>query len=383
MPKLVDGNQKAIDALALNSGWWKVKGVPGLYVRCRATSKSFMLQRRIQGELVKTMLGPLTMKAAKEKALAQWGKLEPAADDVLTLGSAIEQYIEAKTAAGKMAPKTAVLYRYNARKYLERWKKHTLVAIGKDRLGIRQLQQAITTKYGPATSNQCVRLLAAVYRWSRDIDDRLPEWPRKAAEIHKIKPRDWAYSADELKAWWSTTGQKDGKKAALGVRTLSPLKKMWWLTALFTGGRKGSIEALRWADVDLQKKILFFRETKGDRPYAVPMADKLVELLAAYRTSEEIPPSEWVFPSPVITDAHIVDVKNRREGVGPAHRMRHTFKTTATGLGIHGDQSKILMGQSLGGDVSRDYITRSEVLESLRADVNKIASRYVEIMGLE
>jgi hypothetical protein len=63
--KLVDANQKAVDALPLNSGMWRIKGIPGLYVRSRATTKSFMLQRRVEGDLVKLMLGPLSVKLKK------------------------------------------------------------------------------------------------------------------------------------------------------------------------------------------------------------------------------------------------------------------------------------------------------------------------------
>ena len=201
--KVIDGNQKAIDVLPLNSGTWKIKGIPGLYVRARATSKSFMLQRRIDDDLVRSILGPLTMKAAKEEAAKQWGNLErsmPPMDAVLTLGTAIEQYIESKTTAGKMAPKTAKLARYNADHHLALWKKRTMKDVGNNRLAIRQLQQRITSDHGQAASNQVVRLLAAVYRWCRDVDETLPEWSRKAAEIHNIKPRQWAYSPDELRA---------------------------------------------------------------------------------------------------------------------------------------------------------------------------------------
>jgi len=165
--KEVEGNQKAIDALPLNSGMWKVRGESGLYVRCRVASKSFMLQRRIDGDLVKVMLGQITVKSAKEEAKKQWATLErtPAADGLSTLGAAIEVYIEAKMAAGKMAEKTASIARYNSKRYLSGWKNHSLKDIGNNALGVRLLQQQITKKHGKATSNQCVRLLAAVYRW--------------------------------------------------------------------------------------------------------------------------------------------------------------------------------------------------------------------------
>jgi len=48
--KIEAANQKAVDALLLNGGMWRVKEIPGLYVRCRAQSKSFILQRCVRGE---------------------------------------------------------------------------------------------------------------------------------------------------------------------------------------------------------------------------------------------------------------------------------------------------------------------------------------------
>jgi len=69
------------------------------------------------------------------------------------------------------------------------------------------------------------------------------------------------------------------------------------LGVLFTGARNGSIEALKWRDFDFARKTIHFRVTKGDRPYVVPMSDKLAEMLTAYWNCPELPPSEWSFPS--------------------------------------------------------------------------------------
>src|SRR5215831_6015101 len=63
-PKVVAANQKAIDALPLGSGMWTVDGVMGLFVRCRAQSKSFLIQRRVHGKLVKETLGQMPVKQA-------------------------------------------------------------------------------------------------------------------------------------------------------------------------------------------------------------------------------------------------------------------------------------------------------------------------------
>ena len=387
--KSIPATQKAVDALPLNSGTWRVEGVPGLYIRCRAASKSFFVQRRVDGELVREYLsGNVTVKAAKATAMRKWSgmKPKPASDGVLTLETAIEQYLEAKA----LAEKTRTLARYNVDRYLANWKKRSLGEIGRDRIGVRSLQQTITREHGAATSNQVIRLLSAVYRWQRTANVDLPESPTVVAEIHKIKPRDWAYSDEELKCWWRAEKRdKNGKvvnindePVMLGVSTLSPIKRMWWLTASFTGARKGSLEALKWRDVDLEKKTIHFRVTKGDRPYIVPMSDKLAELLKEYRASNQVPPSEWIFPSNVIDGGHLKDVKNPNEGVGPAHRLRHTFRTTLAQIGATPDQARLLMGHSMGGDVSRGYITSALVIESLRPITNAVAAQYVKIFAI-
>ncbi len=381
-PKLVGANQKAIDALPRNSGTWRVEGIPGLYLRCRAQSKSFFLQRRVQGKLVKETLGSLPMKRAREKAMRLWSALKPkpATHEVVTLESAIERYLEEKS----LAPKTVESYRYNLQRYLNDWKDRGLHEVGNDRAGFRYLIRQVKKNHGVATSNQVVRLVSAVYRWQRKIDTSLPESPTTAVEVEAIPARDWAYSAEQLRAWWYMHKESKGADPVeLGVRILGPIKRMWWLTALFTGARKGSIEALQWQDLDFEKKTIRFRVTKGDHPYIVPMSDKLAELLTGYRDGDQVPPSDWVFPSTVKEGQHIVGVKNDKEGAGPAHRLRHTFRTTLAELGASPDQARMLMGHSMGGDISRGYISVPLLVESLRPLVNAVAARYLQIAGLD
>jgi hypothetical protein len=120
--KLVQANQKALDALPLNSGMWRVDGIPGLYVRCRATTRSFIQQRRIDGVLVKEVLGPLTMRQAKEKAMDRWNAIRPATEGAdLRLDEAVEAYISHRLTMNKMASKTVRLARYNMERYLKSW----------------------------------------------------------------------------------------------------------------------------------------------------------------------------------------------------------------------------------------------------------------------
>lgn len=380
--KSVAASQKAIDALPLDSGTWRIQGLIGFYIRCRK-SKGYFVQRRVEKELVREYLGgDMTLKEARALAVKKLAVLKPrpAPEGVVTLEAAVNAYCENRRMMGKMSDKTLALATYNTERYLEPWKSRTLEQIGRDRAGIAEFHAKITRNHGKATCNQVTRLLAAVYRWHQDrIQTDLPEWPRRVAEVHSIPARNWAYSDEELKAWWSAAAQ-DGKR--MGVSSLGALKRMWWLTALFTGARKGSIEALRWQDVDLDKRTIFFSLAKGGRVYTVPIADVLAKFLGEYRVSEEVPPSDWVFPSNVIEGAHLTDVKNPNEGVGPAHRLRHAFRTKLAQLGATTDHSRLLMGHSVGRDVSGNYITSSLVIESLRPVANAVAQTYAEIIGL-
>jgi integrase len=380
--KVVESNQKAVDALPFNSGTWRVEGVPGLYLRCRARTKSFFLQRRVNGLLAKETLGALSMKQARAAAMSTWSKMKPKpAGDAVTLAAALDMYFQDK----HLSAKTRHNYRYNAGRYLAKWTGRSLQDIGADRAGVRALQRQITKEHGVATSNQVIRLISSVYRWARKEDTTLPEPPTTAVEVQRIPARNWALSPEDLKTWWYAEGEikgKPGKVTKLGVSTLSPIKRMWWITALLTGARAGSIEALRWDDLDLDKKKIRFRVTKGDRPYTVPLSEGLAASLRAYRDGGAVPPSEWVFPSNTKEGRHLVAVKNIREGVRPPHAMRHSFRTTLAELGAAPDQSRLLMGHSMRGDVSREYITESPLLiESLRPITNAVTEYYLKILG--
>ena len=131
--KAVAANQKSVDQLAMNSGTWRIEGVPGLYLRCRATSRSFFIQRRVKGKLIKQTLGALTVKAAREKAMKTWSgmKVKPAGDAV-TFEIAFESYLIDKA----LSPATVKNYRFNLEHHLDDWKGRSLHDIGADRPGV-------------------------------------------------------------------------------------------------------------------------------------------------------------------------------------------------------------------------------------------------------
>ena len=213
-----------------------------------------------------------------------------------------------------------------------------------------------------------LRQLRAVYHYHERVLPQLPPCPTHVVELPRIRPRDWALSDEELRQWWAA------------VQQLNPTKRMFWLTLLLTGARRGSVEALRWRDIDFSKRIVHFRVAKGGRTYSIPAPDLLLDLPARYRENDATP-SEWVFPSAQKPDAHLVNVRDDKHGVASAHHLRHTYRTVLAELGATPDQARLLMGHFLGSDVSSGYITAPLLIESLRRLANAVARRYAEILG--
>jgi integrase len=368
--KAVAANQKGIDSLPMNSGTWRVEGERGLYVRARVATKTFYMQRRIRGTLVKTTIGQMSLKEAREEAAKKWGLAEPKpAGGRKTFEDAFEEFMLDGGKRGELADRTRGLYRYSLNRHLADWKPRALEDIGRDEECGRLLYRRIRQKHGAATAAQVIRLVSAVYRHARKVNRKLPESPTVAVTLPPTRSRDWALSQEDLKAWWAA------------VKGLNAVKRAWWLVCLLTGARRGSVEALRWADMDLDRRTIRFTVAKGGRVYVVPMSGVLAGLLAKYRDSGEVPPSDWVFPSGSKVGQHIADVRDDKRGVKSAHHLRHTFRTTLAELGATGDQARLLMGHTMAGDVSRGYITAGLLVGSLRPLTDAVAERLTAIIG--
>ncbi len=355
-----------VDALPTGIGDVRVEGSPGLYVRKGERTASYRVLRKIRGRIVVRVLGEMSLAQARRLAAKTWAELKPRPmRPGLTLAQAWEQYLQEKP----LAPKTKRIYSENLERYLADWKNRPLESLGRDRAGVRARYHEIAKKHGIATASSVFRTFRAIYRYAARADENLPQPPTVAVDIQNVSPRDWALSSDELRHWWAA------------VQRLSPLKKTFWLTVLLTGARRGSVEALRWQDTDLNRGVIRFSTAKAGRVYAIPACQRLVALLLDWRN--ECPPDggDWMFPSPLKPGTHIVETRDERRGVASAHHLRHTYRTVLAELGATPDQARLLLGHSLGGDVSRGYITLHLLIESLRPLAEAVSEYYARILG--
>lgn len=365
--KSVPCQRSAILALPPGSGDWRVEGVPGLYVRVGAKSRTFRLQRRVDGRLAVRVLGDLerlTPAEARRLATRQWQTLKPAPPDGrITLEQALVTYLNEK----RLAPRTAKIYSYDIRRYLPDWLGKPLEALGRDRAGFRSRLLRISREHGQAVAVQVLGCVRAVYNYHRRVLLDLPECPAVAVDLTRVRPRDWALSDEELRAWWSA------------VQRLQPLKQALWLTLLLTGARADSVRMLKWEDVDFERRAIRFSTAKAGRCYSVPMVAALEAILSRWR--ETAPPSEWVFPSPRRSEMPLAGkIRDDKRGVVSAHHLRHTMRTRLAEVGATPDLARIALGHSMTGDVSSGYITPKLLVEAVRPLMEAVAQRYAEVL---
>jgi integrase len=368
-PKRIPPTQKALDAIPLNSGCWRIEGVLGLYVRARRRTKSFFVQRRFGKRVVHRVLGPLRMAEARRLAPKVWAEMKPRppATKRLTLEQAWQRYLQEKD----LAPTTRKQYAHSLARYFQEFAGRPLHSLADDRATLRSHFLKIKKENGPGIAARLLREFGAVWNYWARIDPTLGPSPTRVVDITKRRSRDWAYAPDELRWLWQQ------------LQAVPRLKRVLWEVLLLTGTRCGSAVALTWNDIDFDAKLIHFRTAKGGRAYSIPACKRLIEILKQWKA--ECPPSEsgWVFPSPSEPSQHVADARVTGHKLGGAHHMRHTYRSALAALGCPPDSARLLMGHSLAGDVSRGYISPHAVLESLRPWAEKVAAHYESILGLE
>ena len=118
----------------------------------------------------------------------------------------------------------------------------------------------------------------------------------------------------------STVTAKDGRTWAVQHEP-SPSLKAYIVAALQTGARRAELLRLRWADVDMKRRSVTFRETKNGRDRTVPLTDPLHELLVS-------------LPRPLDAAAHVLPRYDDAKVLTRAF-TRHAQRVGLAGLTFH------------------------------------------------
>lgn len=128
-----------------------------------------------------------------------------------------------------------------------------------------------------------------------------------------------------------------------------PLRSLWYRLACECGLRRGELVRLRWADVDLDARVLTLRGTKAKRADAVPLLADTAERLSAVKP-DAFTLAQRVFAQPV-TDAERredfftanIPATDARGRVADLHSLRSTLATRLARSGVSPAITKTIM----------------------------------------
>jgi integrase len=187
---------------------------------------------------------------------------------------------------------------------------------------------------GRATANAAMRSLRALWNFEAERHPDIGANPvRLRRQWYKVKPREGHLREDDMLAFY---------QAVMALK--STVGRDYILLVLFTGIRRREAASLRWADVDLQRKVIRISAamTKADRKLDLPITDFVHNMMVARRA---VGRSEFVFPANS-RSGHVEEPKFFLSQVAKAsgvrvsvHDLRRTFLTVAEGLRHQPDRS--------------------------------------------
>ena len=359
-------------------------------------AKSYIMQRRIGKATRRITIGradDIKAVAARRKALAAASQFAEGFDPVaerrrtearrISLRDAFKDYMAApkKKGGGRGAPKKAQTVR-DIEKQMGRfddWLDWQVADISGAMVKKRHAEIAETS---PAQANGAMRYLrAALNHVNAESDDVEPIL--KSNPVDRLNRLDqWAptvaakgHIPDDRIAEWIAAVQT----GLIGLKYDNEVRDVL-VFLLLTGARLAEAlgsppddyPALRWADVDLKKRLVVFRDTKNRTDHELPLGAALVALLT---DRKKVAGQVFVFSD---TTGHVpTDLRgayariSKATGIDvTAHDLRRTFATTASRLDISAYKLKRLTNHISGGDVTAGYV--QVTTEDLREAMQRI-----------
>ena len=314
-------------------------------------AKTFFHLRKVQGWPERTTLGPFpdwTVEAARGKAsllnanISKWkannyeGKspFEPR-EKVKTLGFILDDYIEKHLRDNAKNPDAAIRRaQWQFDRYLAPWRNRPLSSI--QRKDVREKHAEIGARYGHVIANRVVTFLRTLFNHALDPDVALWEGANPARDPKKFLFHEESRERTIQKSEAPKFFEEFEKEPHSDLRDVV-------LLLLFTAARRGTVLAMRWDELDLERGLWFISNPKGmkksKKVHTVPLvAESIAILKARLRTSE------WVFPG---RKGHLSTIDKpwrafiARTGIKNI-RIHDLRRTHATRLGDTGASTEII-----------------------------------------
>ncbi len=328
----------------------------------------------------------LEQEAAQQKADAHREALDRTLSDVW------QQSIKIRT----LRPKTERDYRYVMNSYLSDWLPLPIRSITRQMVEQRFFE--LRDEIGLATASKVMRYLSAIFNLAMaddtDGEPLLTSNPTAILKQKRIKravPKRETYLNESqistILHYADTEGTWPTKELFEKYTKNAPSDQgvNYILLLLFTGMRKTEALKLRWADVDMVKKVFTTRDTKNHSHQSIPMSDYVQRLFTSQKAIAGN--SLFVFPSAKSKSGHMTDPKIQVANIIKAtgvdfmlHDLRRTFATHALkqGMDLYGI-GRALNHRTQGG-ITAQYINLDATIETLRPVFDAVARGYLEYL---
>lgn len=378
----------ALDALPLPEAGkrdvYHDRKTTGLQVRITSSgTKTFSILRRVKGgQPERVTLGrypEMTIERARGEAAkvnaeiengASVAKVKRAHREEPTFEEVFDLFIPGKRKRDgrPLSERTKKDYRDSLRIHLAKIKGMKLSQIGRD--DVKRIH-ATATKKSPASANRALAIVSSVYNYAID-ELGIYGGSNPAARVKKNyeAPRERFAQADELPRLFAAMAE-------------DPLGDFFML-ALLTGARRSNLQAMRWADLDLEHGVWRIQMTKNGTPQNVALTPEAVAVLVGRKEARA--KSEFVFPGSGAT-GHLVEpkkawariLKNAELADLRIHDLRRTLGSWQAKTGA----SLTIIGKSLNHKTHQATAIYARLdLDPVRKSVNTATAAMLKAAGL-
>ncbi len=321
---------------------------PGLVlVVTPAGTKSFVLYRRVDGKPTRILLGHFpatTLDQARDVAKLRGAQIFQGIDPNeqkrarrrdLTLSDVFDRFLERTKTRGSTSTATTHKSRWDT--CLVIWNGRTLSSISREDIAI--LHSTIGKERGKTTANRAIQLLRAVYNHAIDILQLATVNLCSRIEMFRETARERYLKADELPRFFQA-----------GADEPDEVFRDFFAVCLWTGARRGNVQAMKWVDVNLVERVWTIPAAtfKTRKIMQVVLSEEALDILKRRRLHSF---NEYAFGSHGRT-GHLVEPKSAwarllsRAGLSDLriHDLRRTLGSwqAAQGASLH------VIGKSLG-----------------------------------
>lgn len=358
MPKMAfnDSNLSAINVT--KTTWFtdsSKRAVRGLRLMAGSTTKSWYLNKRIDGKVRQVKLGTFpTMNVERARMTASTTILNPVTElPDPTLQQHLDAYIEHRRDRGKLAAGTERDYRDLFRRHAADWLEAPLVAL--TTYAVEERFNSLRDR--PGVANKLVTVLRCVNKYATRHDELKRDPTSAVTALHTLRPR--RVRCEDLEIVMCDV-----------LAVSNPVRRVAWQLLLHTGLRSTNLRTMEWDAVDLNAGTMHVERLKTGEGRTFPLSDHSVALFESVRRYDD------TFCLPSFKRPGPIDHLDALEHCNQ-HDMRRWFTSVAAQTGIERD-----VRMWLRGDVTREAaIDHYNFNIATREAVNAISLRLNDVSG--